>query len=367
MTLATIFRRTVAGAVALSLVAASAAYACTGIRLKAADGGVVTGRTLEFGFLIPTDIVEIPRGQKIASDTSIGPGLAWAGKYATVGAALQGTHYLIDGMNEKGLQVGLFYFPTFASYAETTKETQARSVAIVDFGAWLLTSFASLDEIRAAIGPDEIVIAPTLAPGFPPEPQPVHFVVYDKTGASIVIEPLDGKLKVFDNPLGVITNSPNFDWHMTNLRNFVALNPRNVPPVTVDGQTFRQLGQGSGMLGLPGDFTPPSRLVRAAVFSATAIPSKTAGEAVFQIFHILNNFDIPVGVAREEHDGVIHSDYTMLTTARDPQALRYYWKTYDDQTIRSVDLNALDADAKAITRLSTAGMQTAVDETKAMK
>jgi choloylglycine hydrolase len=231
--------RIIAVALATFLAASAPASACTGIRLKAEDGGVVTSRTLEFGFLLPTDIVAMPRGQAFASTTTIGPGLAWAGKYATVGAALQGTDYLIDGINEKGLAVGLFYFPTFASYAETTKDNQARSVAIVDFGAWLLTNFATLDEVRAAIGPDGVVIAPTLAPGFPPEPQPVHFVVYDKTGASIVIEPLDGKLKVSDNPLGVLTNSPTFDWHMINLRNYVALHPRNVPPVTIDGTTIR--------------------------------------------------------------------------------------------------------------------------------
>lgn len=359
--------RMIAAGLAAILAASAPAFACTGIRLKAVDGGVVTGRTLEFGVVIPTDIVAIPRDQAFASQTKIGPGLAWKSKYATVGAALAGTNYLIDGMNEKGLQVGLFYFPTFASYAETTKDDQARSVAIVDFGLWLLTNFATLDDVRAAIGPDGVTIAPTLAPGFPPEPQPVHFVVYDKSGASIVIEPLDGKLKVYDNPLGVITNSPTFDWHMTNLRNYVALNPRNVPPVTIDGTTFRQMGQGSGMLGLPGDFTPPSRFVRAAVFSATATPSKTSGEAVFQLFHILNNFDIPVGVAREEHDGVIHSDYTLLTTARDPNALKYFWKTYGDQTIRSVDLGALDPHAKAILRISTAGQQSVVDMTKGMK
>jgi choloylglycine hydrolase len=360
-------KRMIALALASFLAASAPSSACTGIRLKAADGGVVTGRTLEFGFYIPTDIVAIPRGHAFKSMTTIGPGLAWTSKYATVGAALQGADYLIDGMNEKGLAVGLFYFPTFASYAETTRDTQARSVAIVDFGAWLLTNFATLDEIRAAIGPNGIVIAPTLAPGFPPEPQPVHFVVYDRTGASIVIEPIDGKLKVDDNPLGVITNSPTFDWHMTNLRNYVALNPRNVPPATIDGTTFHQMGQGSGMLGLPGDFTPPSRFVRATVFSATAIPSKTAGEAVFQLFHILNNFDIPVGVAREEHDGVVHTDYTMLTTARDPQALKYYWKTYDDQTIRSVDLKSLDPNATAVTRVTTAGEQPVADMTAKMK
>ena len=361
-------KRIIAASVACSLAAAPPASACTGIRLKAADGSVVTGRTLEFGFFVPTDIVAIPRGFAFTSDTPIGPGMSWTGKYATVGASLQGSAAYIDGINEKGLAVGLFYFPTFAQYTETTKDNQAKSLSVVDFGTWLLTSFASLEEVRSAVASSGVVIAPTLVKGFPPEPQPAHFVVYDSTGASIVIEPIDGKLKVFDNPLGVITNSPTFDWHMTNLRNYVALNPRNVPPVTVSGETFRQIGQGSGMLGLPGDFTPPARFVRAAVFSATAIPEKNATRAVFQLFHILNNFDIPVGVAREEHDGVVHSDYTMLTTARDSQALKYYWKTYDDQTIRSVDLHGLDPNAKTIVRFSTAvGQQSAVDETKAMK
>ena len=357
----------VTAAVAASLAAASPASACTGIRLKAADGSIVTGRTLEFGFLIPTDIVAIPRGYAFTSETPIGPGMAWTGKYAAVGAALQGAAQYIDGINEKGLAVGLFYFPTFAQYTDTTKENQARSIAVADFGTWLLTSFASLDEVRAAITSSGVVIAPTLVPGFPPQPQPAHFVVYDKAGASIVIEPIGGKLVISDNPLGVITNSPTFDWHMTNLRNFVALNPRNVPPLTIDGTTFQQLGQGSGMLGLPGDFTPPARFVRATVFSTTAMPEKNAERAVFQLFHILNNFDIPVGVARDEQDGIVHSDYTMLTTARDPQALRFYWRTYDDQTIRAVDLTSLDLDAKAIVRVSTAGRQTAIDETRSMK
>ena len=107
-------------------------------------------------------------------------------------------------------------------------------------------------------------IAPTILKGWPPQAQPFHYVVYDAAGASIAIEPIGGKLKIYDNPLGVMTNSPTFDWHMTNLRNYIALNPRNVPPLKIDGMTFRQFGEGSGMLGLPGDTTPPSRFVRAA-------------------------------------------------------------------------------------------------------
>jgi choloylglycine hydrolase len=108
------------------------------------------------------------------------------------------------------------------------------------------------------------------------------------------------------------------------------------------------------MLGLPGDFTPPSRFVRAAVFSTTAIPSDNAEKGIEQVFHILNNFDIPVGVARAEEEGVIH-------TARDPKNMRYYYKSYDDQTIRMVDLKQFDLDAKTIKMLSTKSQQPTVD------
>jgi choloylglycine hydrolase len=140
-----------------------------------------------------------------------------------------------------------------------------------------------------------------------------------------------------------------------------------VPPVKIDGETFRQLGQGSGMLGLPGDFTPPSRFVRAAVFSATAIPSQTAEKGIEQVFHILNDFDIPVGVAREVSDGVVHTDYTLLTMARDPQSLRYYYKSYEDQTIRMVDLKKFDWQAKSVKLMSTKSDQPIVDMSTMVK
>lgn len=86
-----------------------------------------------------------------------------------------------------------------------------------------------------------------------------------------------------------------------------------------------------------------------------------------QVFRILNNFDIPVGVAREENDGVLHTDYTMLTTARDPQSMRYYYKSYDDQTIRMVDLKQFDLNAKTIRMLSTKSKQPIVDMTAQVK
>jgi choloylglycine hydrolase len=343
------------------------ALACTGIMLRTADGSIVHGRTLEFGIFVDTDIVLVPREYKFVGETPLGPGKKWSAKYAAVGTIAFGNLAILDGMNEKGLAVGAFYFPTFAEYTPTTAENQAASMSMADFPNWLLTNFASVAEIRAALKAGDAVVAPTLLKGWPAGVQPFHYVVYDASGVSIAIEPVGGVLKVHENPLGVMTNSPTFDWHMTNLRNYISLNPRNVPPVTISGQTFRQLGQGSGMLGLPGDFTPPARFVRAAVFSATAIPEKNAERGIFQIFHILNNFDIPVGVAREEAHGVVHTDYTMLTAARDPQALKYYWKSYEDQTIRSVSMRDLDLNADKIIKISTKGDQPVVDVTKSMR
>jgi choloylglycine hydrolase len=367
MNLKNVLKRAAALATAACFAAATSASACTGIMLKTADGSFVHGRTVEFGIFIESQVVMVPRGYAFTGETPLGPGKQWSAKYAAVGVIGFDNLAIMDGLNEKGLAIGTFYFPTFASYTPTTPENRAASLSMVDFSNWVLTSFASVADVRKAVESGEVLVAPTILKGWPPEPQPFHYVVYDKTGASIAIEPLGGKLVVSDNPLGVMTNSPSFDWHMTNLRNFIALNPRNVPPLTIDKTSFLPLGQGSGMLGLPGDFSPPSRFVRAAVFTATAIPEKDAAHGVLQVFHILNNFDIPVGVAREVTDGVIHSDYTMLTVARDPQALKFYWKSYDDQSIHVVDMNQLDLGGKSLLKLSTASKQPVIDVSKDLK
>ncbi|MEA3232903.1 MAG: choloylglycine hydrolase family protein [Thermodesulfobacteriota bacterium] len=343
------------------------ANACTGIQLQTEDGTYVSGRTLEFGISFDIGIIVVPRNYEFVGQTTLGDGKKWKTKYASVGAMLADNAVILDGINEKGLSVGSFYFPGFAKYSVTTPENQLISMSSSDITQWIVSQFATVDEVRAAIENGEVAISPVLTPGFPPEVQPFHFVVYDKSGKSLVIEPIDGKLVLYDNPLGTMANSPTFDWHMTNLRNYVALNPNNVPPVSIFGQTFKQLGQGSGMLGLPGDFTPPSRFVRAAVFSATAIPEKSAEKGIQQVFHILNNFDIPVGVAREKHEGVIHSDYTMLTVARDSKNLRYFYNTYDDQTLRMVDLSKFDLDAKSIKKISAKSDQPIVDMTDMVK
>jgi choloylglycine hydrolase len=339
--------------------------ACTGIKLAAKDGSFVHGRTLEFGIEVDVSVAVIPRGFSFQGTTPQGKGLAYTAKYAAVGAIAFGDPALMDGMNEKGLAVGTFYFPTFAGYSEITSKNQSQALSPVEFPNWILTQFATVGEVKAAL--PTIAIAPTINKAWGSQPAPFHYIVFDKQGNCLVIEPIEGKLITYENKLGTFTNSPTFDWHMTNLRNFINLTPFNSKPVTLNGVTLAPLGQGSGMMGLPGDFSPPSRFVRAAIFSATAIPSATAKEGIFQLFHILNQFDIPVGVARSIDNGVTYSDATQITCARDPQTLKYYFRTYNDQTIKVVDLNKFDLDAKAIKSVNVTGTTQAVDITPELK
>jgi choloylglycine hydrolase len=192
---------------------------------------------------------------------------------------------------------------------------------------------------------DGVVVVPTSTPVFD-EVLPLHFAVTDKTGKSIVIEPVAGKLRVYDNPLGVLTNAPGFDWHLTNLRNYVNLSVTAVPPVDLDGVKLSQLGQGAGMHGLPGDFTPPSRFIRAIVFSQAEYPSDTAEETVLSGFHIMNQFDIPHGSVRDTSGGRTKAEYTQWTTASDSRNMRFYFKSYGNQNIHMIDLAKAFAAAK---------------------
>lgn len=325
------------------LLAFSPAQACTGLALKAADGSFVSGRTAEFDVLLDIDLALIPAETAFTGTTPNGPGVTYAAKYTVVGASTYRANAVMDGLNTAGLGGGAFYFPTFASYTPTTLENQTKSLAPSEFVTWALTQFATVAELRAAIESGQVVIAPTIEASWGPVPAPFHYIFFDKTGASLVVEPLNQTLVLHDNPIGVFTNSPSFDWHMTNLRNYIALSPFDVPAVKVDKTTIQPVGQGNGALGLPGDFTPPSRFVRAAFFSATAQTPKDGPDAALEVLHLLNNFDIPLGCSAYKQGAQVNYDFTQLTGVRDSTNLRYYWKGYANQNIQVIDLKKLPA------------------------
>jgi choloylglycine hydrolase len=343
------FRNLSIAALAGTIGFAPVAQACTGIQLVAKDGGVIAARTLEFGIDLHSNVLVIPAGTAMTGTRADGAtGIRYTTKYGMAGANGEGLTAILDGINDQGLYVGLFYFPGSASYPDATPENAPRAMAPWEYGVWLLGNFATVEEVKANF--DKVVVVPVVLAALKQVPG-VHFVVHDRNGHAVTIEPTDRKLKLFDNPLGVMTNSPTFDWHMTNLRNYINLKPNDVGQIEIGKVKLGQFGAGSGMHGLPGDFTPPSRFVRAVAFSKTAPPSDTATQSVAQAFHILNDFDIPLGAVRESDEGTMIPEYTTWTAASDLKNLRWYFRTFADQSIRSVDLKAALAAAQGKMRI----------------
>jgi len=329
------------------------AEACTGITLRAKDGAVVYGRTMEWGtFDLHSRVSVIPRGFAFTGATpDKQPGLTWTGKHGVVAVDGVGKDMALDGMNEKGLTVGLFYHPGFAEYPAYDPGQAAKTLGPTDLGTYLLTTCASVEEVRAAMS--TVLVAPVVEEAIGIAP-PVHLLVTEPSGTAIVIEFTKGKVVIHDAPLGVITNAPNYDWHTTNLRNYVNLSPVAIPDKKLDGDTFKALGAGSGMIGLPGDFTPPSRFVRAVAFSQTARPTATGDETMYELFRILDNFNLPLGSAEgggdEKTAGMRAA--TLWTTAYDTKNLVFYYHTAHNRRVRMVDLKGIDFGAsKEIRRM----------------
>jgi choloylglycine hydrolase len=133
---------------------------------------------------------------------------------------------------------------------------------------------------------------------------------------------------------------------MTNLNNYVNLSVKDTDPEKLGSVTLTAPGSGAGLHGLPGDFTPPSRFVRAAIFSQAATPNADAEDAVLSAFHILNQFDIPKGSVINGAIGQPTAEITEWTSVSDLQNLRWYFRTHQDQSIRMVDLKQAVAAAK---------------------
>lgn len=321
-------------------------FACTGVLILSEDQVAVSGRTLEFGVELDMSVAVVPRNFSFEGKTSIGKGMSYTSKYAATGVYCFDEPVLMDGVNEKGLVAAAFYFPGYANYVQVTRKNQTNALSPIDFPNWILTQFETVDEVKEGLS--SVVIVPTIYADWGPSAPPMHYIVYDRLGRSIVIEPLDQKLIVYENPIGVITNSPTFDWHLTNLGNYINLTPFNIDPIAIRGLKINPFGQGSGMLGLPGDFTPPSRFIRATLFSAMSVAPKDGLGAVEQTFHILNQFDIPLGVIRDEQSEKIVYDATLMTSVKNSATLEYFYTSYNNPTVEFVDLKQFDLNAKEI-------------------
>ncbi len=335
--------------VILALFAQTNVHACTGICLVAKDGGVVYGRTMEWGtFDLNSRIAIVPIGFEFIGSTPDGiNGIEYKVKYGFVGLDMIGTNFIADGLNEKGLSVGMFYFSGEVEYAKYEKENAKKCLTSMDVAGYILSQFSSVAEVKEKL--NNVIIVPVIEKAIGTTTD-THWMANDKSGASIVIEVVDGKFKIFDAPLKVCTNKPSYDWHMTNVRNYINLSQKGFPDKILNGLEIKPTGHGTSLLGMPGDNTPPSRFIRATVWTQLARELDNSEEAVYEVFRILDNFQLPLGgdaaegsvADNAEKSKELMRSSTIWTTAWNLTDLTLNYHTQHNRRVRRLDLKEID-------------------------
>lgn len=313
---------------------------CTGLTLKTEDGNHLFGRNMDIEYNFGQHVILVPRHfqwknvitQEVKETT-----------YAVLGmAAIIDDHPLLaDGLNEKGLACAGLNFPGYAYY-EPAKQEGKVNIGPYDLILFLLSNFSNLVEVKEALSNINLVNQPFS----PVTPLPtLHWIVTDCTGESIVIEKTKEGMKVYDNTVGVLTNSPTFDWHLTHLRQYIGLSSNQPNEVTWYKEKLVPLGQGLGLHGLPGDFTPPSRFVRVAYLRSHAAFLDTIEEGLAEFFHILANVAM-VGGTVTTPEG--KHDITLYTSCMWQEKGIYYYTTYKGLHINAIAMQEEDLEAESI-------------------
>ena len=314
--------------------AVNTVFACTDFQVKAKDGTVVIGRSMEFPVDLHSNVVIVPGGEQFVSIDNKGvKGITWTNKYGFLGVdAYNLKNCYVEGFNEKGLAFDALMF----TGAEYQPAEAGRFVTVADIGSWIMGNFATVEEIKEALFKVNVAGKSLKAAGGNLD---MHIAVHDAAGKNLVIEFIEGKVKVYDNPLGVMTNRPDFEWQINNLRNYINLDAHDRKDRMLNGLKLEPTGVGSGLLGLPGDWTPPSRFVRVAYSLDAALPAKDASEAINLAEHLLNIVDIPRGAIKENPAPLVYMEgYAQWVVIKDLTNLTLYYKTYENTAWKKVDL-----------------------------
>ncbi|MDK0972420.1 choloylglycine hydrolase [Clostridium perfringens] len=313
---------------------------CTGLALETKDGLHLFGRNMDIEYSFNQSIIFIPRNFKCVNKSNK---KELTTKYAVLGMGTIFDDYptFADGMNEKGLGCAGLNFPVYVSYSKEDIEGKT-NIPVYNFLLWVLANFSSVEEVKEALKNANIVDIP-ISENIPNTT--LHWMISDITGKSIVVEQTKEKLNVFDNNIGVLTNSPTFDWHVANLNQYVGLRYNQVPEFKLGDQSLTALGQGTGLVGLPGDFTPASRFIRVAFLRDAMIKNDKDSIDLIEFFHILNNIAMVRGSTRTVEE---KSDLTQYTSCMCLEKGIYYYNTYENNQINAIDMNKENLDGNEI-------------------
>lgn len=249
-----------------------------------------------------------------------------------MGTIIDGHPAMAEAMNEDGLACAGLNFAGYAFFSENQDE-EKENIAPYDFILWALSRHKNVDEVKSSVAGIHFVSVPI---NEKTEVSQLHWMLCDRSGKSIVVEATERGISCYDNPVGVMTNNPEFPWHLTNLREYLKVSADN--PANTDWSELQlsPLGVGAGTLGMPGDFSSVSRFVRAAFARANLPNDIKPGEEVGQFFHMLDYCAMVKGGVLTA-DGIC--DYTTYSSCMDLERGIYYYKNYGNNRINAVRLN----------------------------
>ena len=263
--------------------------------------------------------------------------------YAIIGMATVagGCPLYYDAVNEKGLGIAGLNFPGNADYKPLAEGKD--NVATFELIPWLLGQCATVGEARGLLERMNLADTP-FGPQFPVSP--LHWILTDLEGA-ITVESVREGIRIYDNPVGILTNNPPFDYQMTNLTNYMSLSTEPPENHFSDRLELTPYSRGMGMLGMPGDLSSASRFVRAAFTKLHALSGETESESVSQFFHILGSVEQPRGCV---HMGEGKYEITIYTSCCNMERGIYYYTTYENSQITGIDMHRENLDGTELCR-----------------
>lgn len=297
------------------------------------------GRTLDYEFSYGDEVTITPRNYPFRF-RNLG---TMNSHYAMIGVAYvaEDCPLYYDAVNEKGLGMAGLNFVGNAHYNEIVPDRD--NVAQFEFITWILSQCASVTEAKALL--ERINLTNTPFNAELPVAQ-LHWIIADRS-ETITVEAVKEGLKIYDNPVGVLTNNPPFDQQMFQLNNYLHLSPQSPRNQFSDQLPLQVYSRGMGALGLPGDLSSQSRFIRVAFTKMNAVSGDSEAESVSQFFHILGSVDQQRGCCDV---GEGKYEITIYTACCNADKGIYYYTTYDNHQITAVDMHREDLDGTRLVR-----------------
>lgn len=316
---------------------------CTAVSYKTKDH--YFGRNLDLDFCYQEHITIMPRNYPFSYrlvEASHVRESFWAGKqYALIGMATVVDNYPLfyDATNEKGLSMAGLNFPGNADYKPKLEGKD--NVTPFELIPWILGQCADVAHARKLLQQMNVVKI-DFSKELPLSP--LHWMISDSK-ESITVESVKEGLRVYENPVGVLTNNPPFDMQLFNLNNYMNLSNEEPANRFSEKIPLTVYSRGMGAMGLPGDLSSASRFVKAAFTKLNSVSGDSEEESISQFFHILNAVAQQRGCVRLENG---EYEMTIYSSCCNTDKGIYYYTTYGNSQITGVDMHKENLDGEEL-------------------